>query len=183
MMKNLSIIFAAGMLLFAITACDKKEAKTAETGTIAKGPIIDDQTPTDLTHGASGSSVKKTNFQIVVPPEVTKEWKAVTFTVDDRKEKTKKDITVTIGDETMIPGSSLTVKTGPFLPDFKMSGEIITSLSSKPDNPAVGVAVFEDGKQIFPASGQWGWIYKNFPTIHPFEHERYGLALKEGVKK
>jgi hypothetical protein len=41
----------------------------------------------------------------------------------------------------------------------------------------VRIIVFEGEEEIFK-----GWLYSKFPAIHPFQHERYGLLLKEGVK-
>jgi hypothetical protein len=38
--------------------------------------------------------------------------------------------------------------------------------------------VVEKGKEIFG-----GWIFTNFPDVHPFEHPRYSLRLASAVKK
>ena len=98
--------------------------------------------------------------------------------------KTKQtEITVKVGEEFKITDSNLVVKTGPFLPNFKMSADTITSTSNDPGNPAIGVEIYENDAKVFPTTGKWGWLYANFPTIHSFEHSRYGLALKEGIKK
>jgi len=77
-----------------------------------------------------------------------------------------------------VPGSNLKITVGEFLPDFKMEGLNITSLSNDPNNPAVNVKVFEGDKEVFK-----GWLYSKFPAIHPFEHPTYALLLKDGVKK
>ena len=83
-----------------------------------------------------------------------------------------------------VPNSNLKISVGEFLPDFKMEGLTLTSVSNQPNNPVLSIRVFEDGKQIFPAPGrQWGWLFAKVPSIHPFEHPKYGIILKEGVKK
>jgi hypothetical protein len=64
-----------------------------------------------------------------------------------------------------------------------MSGTVITSSSNEITNPSLGVAVFDGDKKLFPESGEWGWLYAKFPTIHSFQHERFSLVLKEGIKK
>jgi hypothetical protein len=84
---------------------------------------------------------------------------------------------VNIGSEFKVPNTNLRIVVGEFLPDFRMDDATITSASDMPNNPAVRVEVFENGKSIFK-----GWLYSKFPTIHPFEHEKYGLTLKEGIK-
>ena len=167
-------------IAFSFSSCKKKEEQpTVKKETMASGPTID--TPAGApAHGTPG---QKPEIQIVVPAEVKETWAAVTFIVEDKKENKKQDITVNIGDEFKIPGSGLTVKTGPFLPDFKMSAQTITSASNNPVNPSVGVEIYDNGEKVFPPSGKWGWLYMNFPTIHSFQHERYSLTLKEGLKK
>ncbi|HDZ88696.1 MAG TPA: DUF2155 domain-containing protein, partial [Nitrospirae bacterium] len=40
----------------------------------------------------------------------------------------------------------------------------------------VHVTVLDGGREIFK-----GWLYSKFPTIHPFQHDKYGLTLKEAV--
>ena len=59
-----------------------------------------------------------------------------------------------------------------------MMGSIITSGSNEPVNPAVRVEIFEKGQSILK-----GWLFSKMPDIHPFESDKYGLVLKEGVKK
>jgi len=179
-MKKILIILSVTILLSSLWACQKKEEQSAAQKSPApKGPIIDTQSTTPG-HGTPG---KKTEFQVVVPPEVKDYWSQVTIIVDDKKENKKQEFTVNIGEKLKIPDSNLTVKIGPFLPNFKMSGTVITSSSNETINPSVGVAVFEDEKKLFPTSGEWGWLYAKFPTIHSFQHERFSLALKEGIKK
>ncbi len=179
-MKKFIMVISITILLFSFGACQKKEEQSsAQKSPVPKGPII--ETPSSPQgHGTPG---QKTEFQLVVPPEVGGQWSKVTIIVDDKKENKKKEFTLNIGDEFNIPGSDLTVKIGPFLPDFKMNGTVITSSSNEANNPSVGVAIFQDGNKIFPNSGEWGWLYAKFPTIHSFQHERYSLTLKEGIKK
>ncbi len=178
-MKNILLISLIAIALL-LPACQKKEDQEAPKASMAKGPIIDTQIGSQ---GHSGAAIQKTEFQVIVPPEVKEKWSAVKFIIEDKEESKQLEITSKIGEEFKIPDSNLTVKTGPFLPDFKMSAATITSVTNDPKNPSVGVAIYEDGKKIFPPSGEWGWLYMNFPTIHSFQHERYGLVLKEGIEK
>ena len=178
-MKKILLMMSISVLVFSLFACEKKEEQTVSKSPMPKGPIID----TLASAPGHGTTVQKTDFQVVVPPEVKEQWAQVIIIVDDKKENKKQEYTLNIGDELKIPDSRLTVKIGPFLPNFKMSGTVITSSSNDPINPSLGIQVSEDGKRIFPASGKWGWLYSKFPTIHSFQHERYGLMFKEGVKK
>ncbi len=177
MKKYLSLIMMAA-LLFSFSACKKKVEEQVTQAPLQQGPIID--TPSAIPdHGTD----QKIQFEVVVPPEVESSWSAVILTVEDKITKKKEDYTVLLGDELKIPGSNLKIKVDYFLPDFKMSGQIITSTSNTPTNPAAGVIIYEDDNQVFPETGQWGWLYSEFPSIHQFQHDRYSLVLKEGVKK
>ncbi len=174
-MKKTLLMILALALLFSFGACQKKEEKIEAKSQTPSGPILDVSIPE-----RSGT---KTEFSIVVPQEVKDSWTSAVFIIEDKQEGKQDEITVKIGDEFDIAGSSLVVKIGSFLPNFKMSAGTITSISNSPDNPAIGIEIYENGIKIFPPSGKWGWLYAKFPTIHSFEHSRYGLALKEGIKK
>lgn len=180
-MKKMLVIAATAIFLFSLSACQKKEEQPAEQKTSApSGPIIDTPASPPPGHGAPA---QKTEFQVVVPPEVAGLWPKVTIAVNDKKTNKQQEFTLNVGEELNIPDSNLMVRIGPFLPDFKMSATVITSASNEPNNPSVGIAVFENGNKLFPATGEWGWLYTKFPDIHSFQHERFSLALKEGVKK
>jgi hypothetical protein len=128
--------------------------------------------------GGPGMNVPKGELSIAVPDSVKGKWSAVKLVVEDKATKKKQEFTVNLNSELKIPNSNLKIAVGDFLPEFRMDAQTITSASNEPKNPAVRVKVFEGDKVIFK-----GWLYSKFPTIHPFEHPKYGLALKEGVKK
>jgi hypothetical protein len=123
-----------------------------------------------------GVVVPKGEGKIVVPDSVKGKWKAVVIIVEDRMARTTKEHTLRLKSEFIIPNSKIKLQIGDFLPDFRMDGDVRTSASNSPNNPALNVKVYEDGKEIWK-----GWLYSKFPAIHPFQHERYSLTLKEGV--
>lgn len=178
-MKRIMLILLSCVVVLSVAGCQKKEEQTAAKGPVQQGPIIDVPAPAP----GHGTPAERPQFKVVVPPEVKETWTDVTIAIDDKKENKQTDYVVALGGELKIPDSSLTVKVGPFLPDFKMSGEIITSSSNEPNNPAVGITIFENDQKVFPPTGEVGWLYANFPTIHSFQHDRYGLILKAGSKK
>ncbi|RJQ45172.1 MAG: hypothetical protein C4538_08860 [Nitrospiraceae bacterium] len=184
-MKSLLSVFVVALLLMSAAACKKKEEKpqpVPQQGSAPQGPIVESpmtQSPPPG-HGTSGPKVE---FQVAVPQEVKDHWSGVRFIIEDKEQNKKQELSATIGSEVKIPDSALMIKVGPFLPDFKMSGDTISSTTNDLINPAVGVIVYENGTKVFPASGQWGWLYMKFPTIHSFQHPRFAIALKEGIKK
>ena len=116
--------------------------------------------------------------KVVVPDAVKGAWKAVKIEVEYKEKKAKKQFTVPINSEFKVPDSDLVVKVGDFLPHFTMTADSITSSSAKPENPAAKIEVIRSQKEIFH-----GWLFAKFPTVHPFQDDKYGITLVEGVKK
>lgn len=174
-MKKTAQILAAGLALsMVMVSCKKKEEqpvpKTPMQQALRSSPI---QTPMSP-HGNVGHKAEK---KVVVPESIKSKWNKVKFVFEDKASKKSSEYTVGIGSELKVPNTNLRIVVGEFLPDFRMDEGTITSASDMPNNPAVRVEVFENGKTVFK-----GWLYSKFPTIHPFEHENYGLTLKEGIK-
>jgi len=190
MKKFLSVAMIAVLLLFG--ACSKKEEQpqpTPQAPMMKQGPIM--ETPSQALppgHEATGqpgheAAGQKVEYNVVVPPEVKGKWSAVKLIIEDKKTNKIQEYTVKLDSEFKIPDSKLTIKVGDFLPDFKLGAQVITSASNNLVNPAAGVVIYEDGSQIFPESGKWGWFYAKHPTIHPFQHSRFSVLLKEGIAK
>lgn len=174
MKSTLKIIAAALVLSMVIIGCKKKEEQPVPKTPMQAPMSTPMQTPMPP-HGNTGPKVEK---KIVVPEGVKAKWNKVKFIIEDKASKKSSEFTVNTGSELNVPNTNLKIVVGEFLPDFRMDESVITSASDAPNNPAVRVEVFENGKSIFK-----GWLYSKFPTIHPFEHAKYGLALKEGIKK
>lgn len=122
--------------------------------------------------------------KIVVPDSIKGKWSAVKLVVQDKVTKESKEYTVNLNSDLKIPNSNLKIHVGEFFPDFKMSGINLTSASNEPKNPAVAVRVLEGEKQIFPAQGKkWGWLFSKMPSVHPLNHPKYVIILKEGIPK
>jgi len=122
--------------------------------------------------------------KIVVPDSIKGKWSAVKLVVQDKVTKESKEYTVNLNSDLKIPNSNLKIHVGEFFPDFKMSGINLTSASNEPKNPAVAVRISEGEKQIFPAQGKkWGWLFSKMPSVHPLNHPKYVIILKEGIPK
>ena len=168
MTKKLFAVIALAGLILALGACSKDEDKPIVAGTsqgAGRAP-------------APGIMMPAGEPQVVVPDAVKAAWAAVTISIEDKAAGKIEDVKISLGSEYAIPGSSVKILVGEFLPDFKMDGTTISSSSNELNNPAVRVTVTEGGKELFK-----GWLYSKFPAIHPFQHEKYGLLLKGGIKK
>ncbi|MBI4698164.1 MAG: DUF2155 domain-containing protein [Nitrospirae bacterium] len=179
-MKKILSLSISIMILLSFASCSKKEEAPVSQPAppIAQGPIVESPaTPP----GHPAAPAQKVEYTVVVPPDVKGKWDAVKLSIEDMQLTKTQEYTVKLGSELKIPNSNLTVKVGEFLPDFKLEGTTITSASNMLNNPAVGVMITENGAQVFPATGKWGWLYAKHPTIHPFQHNRFRVLLKEGV--
>jgi hypothetical protein len=182
----------AFVLSLSLSACKKKEQQPVPQAPQMPPPGMQTMPPgTQMPPGGqmppghgTGSGAPKAELKVVIPDAVKGQWSAVKIVVEDKGAKKVQEYKVNLNGELKIPNSDLKVVVGEFIPDFRMDAATITSASNQPNNPAVGVRVMQGDKQIFPEPGkQWGWLYSKFPAIHPFEHPKYGVTLKEGVKK
>jgi hypothetical protein len=162
-MYKKSIAVLAGLLLIlSVAACKKKEERPISSA-VPMQP---------------GMGMPQGETQVVIPDFVKDKWSGVKLMVDDKAAGSQSDVVINLGEEYTIPGSELNIKVNEFLPDFIMDGLTITSKSEETNNPAVSVVVTEGGNEIFT-----GWLYSKFPAIHPFQHDQYGITLKEPIKK
>lgn len=116
--------------------------------------------------------------KVSVPDSVKGAWKAVKIEVEYKEKKSKKQFTVPLKSEFKVPDSDLVVKIGEFLPHFSMTADSITSNSNNLENPAAQIEVLQGGKEVFR-----GWLFSKFPTVHPFQHDKFGITMLEGIKK
>jgi hypothetical protein len=189
MKKQVLAVVCSLTLLLAAGACKKKEEAPPVPQTGMPGheqgmpggpqPGMPGQ-PQGAPQGQGQTNivVPKGVKTVIVPDAVKGKWKAVVLVVLDKKTNKQQEYTVNLNSDLKIPNSSLKVSVGEFLPEFRMDGLNITSTSNEPNNPAVGVKIFDNDKEVFK-----GWLYGKFPTMHPFENPNFGIVLKDGIKK
>ena len=180
MKRKILVVACSVALLLAAGGCKKKQEPVPQTN------MPGQQMPAGQPGMPPGQPVvmPKGETKIVMPDAVKGQWKAVVLQVESKATKKTAEYTVDLNSDFKVPNSNLKITVGEFLPDFRMNGLEMTSGSNEPNNPAVGVRVFDGSKQVFPAPGKkWGWLYAKFPTMHPFEHPEFSILLKGGVKK
>lgn len=128
--------------------------------------------------GGQDPGAPKVPNRLVVPPEVTQTYSAIQLAWKDSTGGKEGTLDVPLAGTARIPGSDLDVRADVFLPAFTMTAEEITSNGVELTNPAARITVLEKGKEIFG-----GWIFTNFPDVHPFQHPRYSLRLGSAVRK
>jgi hypothetical protein len=203
MKKKVFVVIVSLVLAFSIGACKKKEPQKPvpqvpmQPVPMQPSPQMPMQQPPQMPMQPAPQMPMQQSPQspmqrpmtmgetkVVVPNSVKGKWSAVKLVVEDKVKKEFKEYTVNLNSDLKIPDSNLKIHVGDFLPDFSMSGRTLTSASNDQRNPAVAVRVFEGDKQIFPVQGKkWGWLFSKMPSIHPLNHPKYAIHLKEGVPK
>jgi hypothetical protein len=192
--KKLLTVLVLLLIATSVQSCKKKETpQTPEPGVsgplqpgqMPPGPVMQGPiSPEGQEAPGHGMMMPGGKAQVTVPDFVKGKWDAAKIIIEDKASKKKHEYTVKLNSDFKIPNSNLKLSIGEYLPDFKMEGFSLTSVSNNPNNPALAVKIFENDKKIFPAPEKdWGWLFEKVPTIHPFEHEKYGIFLKEGIKK
>ena len=193
MKRKVLVVIVSLVLAFTIGACKKKEPEKpvpqVPTQPVPQMPMQPaPQMPMQPMQPAPQSPMQRPmtlgETKVVVPGSVKGKWTSVKLVVEDKVKKESKEYTVNLNSDFKIPDSNLKVHVGEFLPDFKMQGLTLTSASNEPKNPAVAIRVMEGNKQIVPAQGKkWGWLFSRMPSVHPINHPKYMIILKEGIPK
>jgi len=195
MKRKVLAILVSLALAFSIGACKKQEPQKPvpqipmQPGPMQPTPQMPMQPAPSMPMQPSPQSPMQRPMtmgqtKIVVPDSIKGKWSAVKLVVQDKVTKESKEYTVNLNSDLKIPNSNLKIHVGEFFPDFKMSGINLTSASNEPKNPAVAVRISEGEKQIFPAQGKkWGWLFSKMPSVHPLNHPKYVIILKEGIPK
>lgn len=195
MKRKVLAVLVSLALAFSIGACKKQEPQKPvpqvpmQPGPMQPTPQMPMQPAPSMPMQPSPQSPMQKPMtmgqtKIVVPDSIKGKWSAVKLVVQDKVTKESKEYTVNLNSDLKIPNSNLKIHVGEFFPDFKMSGINLTSASNEPKNPAVAVRVLEGEKQIFPAQGKkWGWLFSKMPSVHPLNHPKYVIILKEGIPK
>ena len=192
--KKFLIIIVLLCVATAVQSCKKKEAPQSpemgvtspmQPGQMPPGPVMQGPiSPDGQQMPGHGMMATKGQAHVVVPDSVKGKWGGAKIIIEDKATKKKNEYTVKLHSKVPIPNTNLKLTVGEYLPDFKMEGMTLTSVSNNPNNPALAVKIFENDKKIFPSpEKEWGWLFEKVPTIHPFEHEKYSIILKEGIKK
>ena len=158
------------VLILLVAACsEKKEQNVAQTAPPLPSIAGESQSSSEDIPNLSGAVT-------LIPDKVKGKWGAVKLLVEDKKEKSAKEYVVNLGSVWTVPGSDLKVKVGEFLPDLIIQDTVFTSASDELKNPAVHVVITEGNKELFK-----GWLFSLYPTMHPFQHERFSITLKDAV--
>jgi hypothetical protein len=155
-MKQISKILAILVIAtVAVGGCKKKEEKAPVEGMPPHGMMEQKAEPV-----------------VVIPESLKGKWKAVKIAVADKSSGKSTEYEVEIGKTFPVPNSELVITVENFLPDFTMDGNVRTSRSDEPKNPAAQVMITEKGKEIYK-----NWLFALLKSPHAFQHPKYDITL------
>lgn len=172
-MKRLIVLCLAVFVI----SCSQNTIK--EEGRESAQPQKQQQSEQPAAQMQSTSEKAPVENRIIVPEDVAKKYKSVILSVVDKKSNKDFETEVLIGQKSQVSGTNLSIEVEQYLPDFVMGPDNkITSKSVDDNNPAAKVKVYKGDELVFD-----GWLFKNFPDIHPFDDEDYSIKLKGSVMK
>jgi hypothetical protein len=155
MRQIFKVLAIAVMATVAVAGCKKKEEMPPAEGMPPHGMMEQKAAPV-----------------VVVPDSEKGKWKAVKLAVADKSSGKSTVYDVEIGKVFPVPNSDLVITVEHFLPDFTMDGNIRTSKSDEPKNPAAQVLITEKGKEVYK-----NWLFALLKSPHVFEHSKYDITL------
>jgi hypothetical protein len=184
-MRKTSGVVVSVLVALLLTACQEKkrpdpsvQMAVSHEREPAGGPAAETGAGTATEAGGREPGAPKVPTRLVVPPEVAKTYSAIQLTWKDSGSGKEGTLDVPLAGTARIPDSELEVRADVFLPAFTMAAEEITSKGVELTNPAARITVLEKSKEIFA-----GWIFTNFPDVHPFQHPRFSLRLAGGMRR
>ncbi len=165
MKTNLARALAMLMALTFLTLSCKGKTEQAP-------PPPEQKMETPSPHGMTPSVERVTE----IPDSVKGKWSAVKIEVLFKEKNEKKQFDIPLDSAFPVPDSDIAIAVGQFFPEFTLEGNKYTSVSNEPKNPATRVEITQKDTVIFK-----GWLFSNYPDVHPFENEKYGVTLVGGV--
>ena len=148
----------------------------------SKPLVVQEKNSAEKTGGeVSGSTQSSATAEkrIVVPEDVVKKFKSVILAVEDKKANKSLETEVLMGQKAQAAGTPIMVELEYYLPDFVMGeNSVMTSKGVEENNPAAKVKIYKSDQLVFD-----GWLFKNYPDMHPFVDDEYGVSLKGSVLK
>ncbi len=124
------------------------------------------------------SAGMKVTQPIELLPEISKVYSGIKIAAVSKKNNKRVEIVVPFNEVVTIGETGLSIATKSYYTDFTINAGGVKNVSMEEKNPGAKVTITEKDKQIFD-----GWLFQNFPDMHPFEHPEWKIIMVSGVKK
>ena len=167
-MKGLIALLSITIL---VTACsqntNKQEFVRAENA--APAPAV---TPKQ---SAAGMKLTKPTELL---PEITEKYSGIKIEAVNKSDGSKMEIIAPFCQKTVIGNTGLEIIISSYFTSFTMVDGGVKNVSMEENNPAAKVIITDNGSQVFD-----GWLFQEYPDMHPFEHPVWKVILAGAVKK
>lgn len=167
MIRKFRFAAATLLILFSVLACGKK----ADEQQARKVTGWDISSFTEGKNAPPKPIPLPGNLVVKTPDSVKSKYRTVMMGIGDRKTLEVKKFSVKIGDTAKVPGTDYTIKVLAYLPSWVIRGNVATSKSDKPEDPAVRATIYENDKQVFD-----GFIFQRH-TTPSFLTDKYAIGL------
>lgn len=177
-MKHLLVLFFCIALVFA-AACSQNSGRKKSSNAVPVMPPTQQEFVGNAADSAlpAEQPVNTEPDKDSVDASVLALYKGVSIRLTDRKTGERRDTFIPFMTPTKLEGTPLTVIVTRFFPDFVRTENGYASRSNEPNNPGAKMRI-TGGAHEFD-----GWLFTNFPNIHPYDNPDYNLVMIEAVKK
>lgn len=167
-MKKLIALISIAMLY---TACSQNTNRQEFTKTENSSSVA------AITPKQSAAGMKLTKPTELLP-EITEKYSGIKIMVSNKKDGSKMEVSIPFSRKTPIGNSGLEITASSYFTSFTMVDGGVRNMSMDENNPAAKVMVADNGSQIFD-----GWLFQEYPDMHPFEHPTWKIVLIGAVRK
>ena len=111
-------------------------------------------------------------------PEITAKYSGIKIVALNKNDGSKIEVDAPFGQKTAIGNTGLEIETSSYFTSFTMIDGGVQNVSMEENNPAAKVVILDNGTKVFD-----GWLFQQYPDMHPFEHAVYKVVLTGAVKK
>ncbi|MDR2105555.1 MAG: DUF2155 domain-containing protein [Deferribacteraceae bacterium] len=114
-----------------------------------------------------------------IPAEILERYKGARFEILEFESGKKVVVDLLFNETVRVENFPITISIIQFFPDFKMSeANNFFTASLEPNNLAARVNVATDDGHEF-----YGWLFAEYPAIHPFPDPKYDLVLLNAIER
>lgn len=124
------------------------------------------------------SAGMKVTEPVELLPEIEKIYSGIQIEAVNKKNNNKINVFVPFNETVKIGDTGLSIYTKSYFTDFTINAGGVKNVSMVEKNPGAKVTITNNGKEVFD-----GWLFQNFPEMHPFEHPEWKIIMLNGVKK
>ncbi len=124
------------------------------------------------------SAGMKVTQPVELLPEISNVYSGIRIEAVNKNNNKKIEVIVPFNETVAISDTGLSIVTKSYYTDFTINAGGVKNVSMVEKNPGAKVTITEKGKEVFD-----GWLFQNFPDMHPFEHPEWKILMINGIKK